>query len=71
MSGEERDGDRWMTPRETAAYIGVSVETVRGWMRKRTGPAFTRVGYRTVRYRRSDVDGWMEKRKRTTLGPKR
>lgn len=42
-----------------AAYLGVPVATVRAWRVAGIGPRGFRVG-KHVRYRRSDVDGWIE-----------
>jgi excisionase family DNA binding protein len=48
----------WMTTEEVAAYLKESVDTVRAWRYRGTGP----VGHRSarhVRYHRDDVDEWM------------
>lgn len=42
-----------------AEYLVVPVKTVYRWREHRTGPPGFRVG-RHVRYRRSDVDAWIE-----------
>ena len=55
----------WLDDDETVALIfelrGVTVATptLRSWRRRRTGPAWSRVGKR-VRYRRSDMVLWLE-----------
>ena len=43
-----------LTPEETSAFLGVSVETLAQWRSQRRGPHFTKVG-RLVRYRLSDL----------------
>jgi excisionase family DNA binding protein len=43
----------------TAGYLGVAVRTVEDWRYRGTGPAFVRCG-RQIRYRRADVDSWIE-----------
>lgn len=47
---------------EAAAILGVSKHTLAGWRRKRAegekdmGPDFVHIGYKTVAYRREDVE---------------
>jgi len=50
-----------------AEYLGVPPRTLEDWRHKRTGPPFVKVGQR-VRYRKADVDQWME---RQTVKPQR
>lgn len=47
--------------RETAAFLKISVRTLQDWRLSQAGPPFIRVG-RNVRYRRSDIMGWIEDR---------
>jgi excisionase family DNA binding protein len=49
----------WMTPLEAAAYLRVSLGTLRNWTSARYVP-FVRRG-RVVRYRRDDLDEWLSK----------
>ena len=42
-----------------ALELHASEPTVVSWRRKQTGPDFIRVG-RLIRYRRSDVDRWLQ-----------
>jgi excisionase family DNA binding protein len=42
-----------------ADYLHVPIKTVRQWRYTQTGPAAIKVG-RHVRYRRSDVDRWLD-----------
>lgn len=48
-----------MTLQEAAAYLKVPVATLYAWRTQGTGPRGARVG-RYVRYRRSDVDAWLD-----------
>lgn len=50
-----------MNTEDLADYLGVPIETVRQWRYSRTGPPGFRLG-RRVKYRRSDVDAWIEDR---------
>jgi predicted DNA-binding transcriptional regulator AlpA len=56
------DDDELLTPKQVAALIGYSVV----WLAKRradgTGPPFTRINQRAVRYFRSGLRPWLEKR---------
>jgi excisionase family DNA binding protein len=54
------DPERFLSPRQLAAYSNVSVATVYDWRHRRCGPPGFRVG-KHVRYRRSDVDRWVDK----------
>ncbi|MFE1781055.1 helix-turn-helix domain-containing protein [Streptomyces sp. NPDC059506] len=50
---------RYLTPLDVAELLGVPVETVYQWRRKRTGPRGFRVG-RHLRYDPMDVRAWIE-----------
>lgn len=50
---------RYLTPLDVAEILGVPVETVYQWRRKRTGPRGFRVG-RHLRYDPVDVRVWVE-----------
>lgn len=52
--------DRCLRPQEVADLIGVKKNTLWAWRASGRGPAYIRTGSRTVRYRRSDVDAWMD-----------
>jgi excisionase family DNA binding protein len=53
------DHDQLMTIDEVGAYMQVPVKTLYDWRHRGIGPPGMRVG-RHVRYRRSDVDAWLE-----------
>jgi excisionase family DNA binding protein len=50
-----------LTPQEVAEELAVPVSTIYRWNYTRTGPPPCRVG-KHVRYRREDVDRWIESR---------
>ena len=50
-----------LTVQETASYLTVGAGSVNYWRHKKVGPRFVRVG-RQIRYRRSDLDQWIEDR---------
>ncbi len=49
-----------MTTAEVARYLGVPVATVYAWNSRGLGPRRFRVG-KYVRYRRTDVDAWLDR----------
>lgn len=51
--------DDLLADTEAAAYLHVAVQTVRNWRWKRTGPKWSRIGQRIIRYRRSDLDAFI------------
>lgn len=52
-------GTIWLSSQDLADELGVPVSTVYAWNYKGTGPRLYRLG-RHVRYRRADVDAWIE-----------
>ena len=49
----------WSGPEELAAWLDVPLQTIYLWNSKGTGPRYVRAG-RHVRYRRRDVESWLE-----------
>ena len=49
--------DRWMSVEEMAAYLGVSKDTIYGWITKREMPAH-KVG-RLWKFKADEVDSWV------------
>lgn len=52
------DPDQHLTERQTAALLGLSVDTMRRYRAAGIGPKWARLGIRVVRYRRADVITW-------------
>jgi excisionase family DNA binding protein len=52
-------------PEELAARLQVPPKTLAQWRSDGTGPPFVKIG-RHVRYRRADVDRWLDGRTATT-----
>jgi excisionase family DNA binding protein len=50
-----------LTSKQAAAYAKVSVRSLKRWRAEGTGPKFLKAG-RQVRYRKRDLDEWMERR---------
>jgi excisionase family DNA binding protein len=51
--------DKLMIVREVADYLGVPTATVYTWNSRGTGPKYRRIG-RHVRWRRAEVDAWID-----------
>lgn len=49
-----------LSPRQVAEYLGIPVATLYQWRYRREGPPGFRIG-RHVRYRRKDLDDWIER----------
>lgn len=49
----------FMDPEGLAGYIGIPVASVYGWRYRGVGPRAIKVG-RHLRYRRRDVEAWLE-----------
>lgn len=58
--------DRWMSVEEIAGYLGVSKDTVYGWIAKRDMPAH-KVG-RLWKFKSGEVDSWVRAGKATDEG---
>jgi hypothetical protein len=48
----------WFAPFEAASYLRLEVQTLANYRCRGGGPRFSRRG-RVVRYRRADLDNWM------------
>jgi excisionase family DNA binding protein len=55
-----------LTPREAARYLGISDAALRLWRSEDKGPRYFKAGEKLVRYRRTDLDAWIEERLSTT-----
>jgi excisionase family DNA binding protein len=55
------DSDALMSTEALARYVDVPAATVAKWRATGTGPRGIRVG-KHVRYRREDIDAWLESR---------
>lgn len=56
----EKDLKALLTPAEAAEFIGgLREQTLATWRMQKRGPRFLKVGSK-VRYRKSDLDDWLE-----------
>jgi len=54
--------DELLDTKSAAAYIAIDPRTLEGWRyRGQVGPRFIRYSARVVRYRRRDLDAWLER----------
>ena len=53
---------RWLTQKEAADYLGVTVKALQGWRSKGEGPAAVKITRRALRYAREDLDRFMRER---------
>jgi excisionase family DNA binding protein len=51
-----------LTPKSAAKYLGISEAALRLWRSEGKGPRHFRAGEKLVRYRRADLDSWIESR---------
>ena len=51
-----------LTPIQAAKYLGVSEAVLRLWRSEGKGPRHFKAGEKLVRYRRTDLDVWIEAR---------
>ena len=56
------DQDVTFKPKQAAKYLGVSEPALRLWRSLGKGPRYFRAGEKLVRYRRADLDVWIEER---------
>lgn len=56
---EQISATPWMTPEKAAAYLGISLGTLRNWTSARYVP-FARRG-RVVRFHREKLDAWLRR----------
>ncbi len=49
-----------LTTTEAASYLGVSPSLLEGWRSRQKGPSFYRLSRKIIRYRKSDLDQYLE-----------
>ncbi|MET7639346.1 helix-turn-helix domain-containing protein [Streptomyces sp. NPDC005438] len=63
MNTEIPVAQEWLSPKQVGELLGISTITLATWRREGTGPTYARLTDApngTIRYRRSDVDAWLE-----------
>ena len=56
------DYQNTLTPKQAAKYVGISEAALRLWRSEGRGPRYFKAGEKLVRYRRTDLDAWIEAR---------
>lgn len=62
MDTQISNGPEYMSPALAAKYIDTTPSTLNDWRWKGTGPRFFKMGRKHIRYRRRDLDAFMEGR---------
>ncbi len=57
-----RGSPRLLTPKEAAHFLGVPEGTLAQWRSQRRGPPYVKLEERLVRYRQSDLEGYIASR---------
>ena len=52
--------ERLISERDAAIFLHHSVKTLQGWRCKGVGPRYVRISGRSIRYRRRDLQEWIE-----------
>ena len=59
------DPDRLVDERKAAEFLSYSVRALQNWRVRGGGPRFVKVSARSIRYRRRDLNRWIEERIRS------
>ena len=51
-----------LTPKQAGKYLGLSEAVLRLWRAEGKGPRHFKAGDKLIRYRRADLDSWIEAR---------
>lgn len=57
---------RYLTPKEAAEYIGVTVRTLEAWRHRGGGPRYALISNRLCRYQVAHLDAFMASKIRTS-----
>ena len=55
-----------LTTEQAAALLGLKPRALESWRYRGCGPIYVRVSARSIRYRKSDLDAWIEEHLRTS-----
>lgn len=55
-------GDPLIDEKQAAEYLGYTTRALQNWRLRGGGPRFVRVSARSIRYRISDIEAWIEAR---------
>ncbi len=57
--------DRLINETEAASFLGYSIRALQNWRVRGGGPRFVKVSSRSIRYRRRELNDWIEERLRS------
>lgn len=60
-----KDGRRYLSEKQTAEYLGLSIKTLQRYRIRGIGPKYIKCVGRVL-YDRQDIDSWMEQQKVTS-----
>ena len=52
--------DRLITERDAADFLGYTMRALQNWRVRGGGPVYVKVSNRSIRYRRRDLQAWIE-----------
>ena len=55
--------DGLLSEKQAADFFDLTPRALQNWRTKGGGPPYVRVGHRTVRYRMSDLEAWLDSRR--------
>lgn len=61
-----QDPDRLMNEVEAAQILGYTIRCLQNWRLRGGGPRFVKVSSRSIRYRRRDLNEWIESKLATS-----
>lgn len=64
MTGQKNDN--YINIDEAAEYLGVKTSTIRSWIKKKNMP-FHRVGGKLLKFKRSEIDDWVNSEKNMNI----
>jgi predicted DNA-binding transcriptional regulator AlpA len=57
---DETPSERLMSGQDVAVFLGMTEGSVRNWRQEKKGPPYFRFGNGIIRYRRSEVEAWLD-----------
>ncbi len=64
-----QNDEKFITTAEVAKYLGIAVSTLAMYRMTGVGPDYVKVLNRLVRYRRTDVDNWLNNQAKNNQMP--
>ncbi len=63
---EYSNPDSLLTESQTAQYLNFTPRCLQAWRQRGGGPKYVRISSRAIRYRKIDLDNWIEERLKTS-----